>query len=590
MDLFAKNLDLVFFIYGLSFFIMGIAVFVQPRKESIFRLANILWLLGVFGISHGINEWLDMFQIIKGYHWPIWDSCRVMVLTLSYIFFFEFGRRLIVLSFKRFFNKWLTIALSILVFILIFTSKYELSIWPRYFLGFPGGLLTAVGFALYYRQNKDMLRPFDIGGYFLIAIFSIGIYSILGGLVTPKENFFPASIINTTSFFNMFGIPVQVFRTLCAVLSAWAVWNILDIFNWETIYKLESSLEEVTVTKTFADNIINSMADALVVVDSDTKIREINKAAAQLLGYDREELLDKPAKELFEAGAPFEGAKLRKLIEDGYLKNYELTCLSKDKTEIPVLFSASVMRNPRGEIIGIVSVLKDLREFKSLQQRLAYSEKFALMGKVAGIIGHEFRNQLAVMRNTVYFLKMKLQDADEKIKEHLGILDGQITETNSIIENILTFAATRQPDLKEIDLKELLSVSIDKAQLSQGIEMVKEIDEDLPKIPADAIQLSRVFINIILNAAQAMEGSGKITVKAYRTDSYMNILFKDTGPGMKEEIKQKIFEPFFSTKEHGIGLGLVTANAIVEAHNGKIDIKSEAGKGTAVIIRLPVKV
>jgi uncharacterized membrane protein len=140
-DFFTRNLDIAFGIYGLSFFVMGIVILiqVQKRKDSSFRLSRVIGILAGFGLTHGLNEWLEMFAIIRGYHSEIFDLIQLMFLALSYIFLFEFGRRLILLSFPaKFLNKWVTVALFLLALILIVTLKYERSIWPRYFLGFPG--------------------------------------------------------------------------------------------------------------------------------------------------------------------------------------------------------------------------------------------------------------------------------------------------------------------------------------------------------------------------------------------------------------------------------------------------------------------
>lgn len=353
--------------------------------------------------------------------------------------------------------------------------------------------------------------------------------------------------------------------------------------------KMAEDLKKITVSKDYVDNIIGSMSDALFIIDPDAKIREVNKASCELLGYDKKELVGKPAQQLFEGEIPCEGKKLKELTEKGFLENYELLCLSRDKVKIPVLFSASIMKNLKGENAGIVGVGKDIRELKSLQARLALSEKLAAMGKVAGIMGHEFRNQLSVMRNSIYFLKMKLPDADEKIKRHLAILEGQAIETNSIIENILMFAATKHPEFKAADLKNILLTSINKVRISEKIKIINQIDEDLPEIQADSIQLAQVFVNIVKNAVEAMKEEGRLTIAASRIGDFINIQFEDTGPGIKAEDKMRLFEPFFSTKANGTGLGLVISNSMVRAHGGSINIESEEGKGTAVIIRLPVK-
>ncbi|MDD5730754.1 MAG: ATP-binding protein [Candidatus Omnitrophica bacterium] len=466
-----KNLDIVFFIYGLAFFAMGIAIFLQPRHKSAFKLAGIIWILGAFGVIHGINEWFDMFTIIRGHQLHMWDLTRAVVLTASFVFLFEFGRRLFCLSFnKRFFSKWMTLVFCVFVFTFFFALKEEHTIWPRYFLCFPGGILTALGFIAYYRKNEAELKPFKARKYFFIAAYSIGIYSVFGGLIVPKADFPPASVINNASFLNLFGVPVQFFRALCAIILAWACWYILGIFNQEIIYKLKADLEELTAAK----------------------------------------------------------------------------------------------------------------------KKLVRSENLAALGRFSGIMGHEFKNELCAMKNTVYFLQMKLQDGDEKVKKHLGMLDEEIADTERLIDNITSFARNRAPEFKPVDLEDLLSRSIKKLKIPDTIEVITKIEKGLGPVQADEIQLPRVFNNIILNSLEAMAKKGRLTIKAGSSGGWVNIVFEDTGSGIKEEDMKMIFDPFFSTKTRGMGLGLVISKIIIEAHNGTIEIASKAGKGTSVAIRLPI--
>lgn len=232
-----KNLDIVFFLYGLAFFTMGMAIFMHPRRQSNFKLSDIIWLLAFFGLTHGLNEWLDMFDLVKPNASLVFDFMQLTLLALSYVFFFEFGRRLMLLSFGGFFLNGLFASLlycSLFLFILLFPTEAP-SLWPRYLLGFPGGILTALGFLYYYRANKNVLRQARVRGYFFVAALSCVIYGILGGLIVPKAGFFPASVIHTESFLGFVGIPVQMFRALCAGFLAWSVWNILGIFDWEVV-------------------------------------------------------------------------------------------------------------------------------------------------------------------------------------------------------------------------------------------------------------------------------------------------------------------------------------------------------------------
>ena len=255
------NLDVVFFLYGLAFVVMGLSIFFQPRKGSDFRIGSILWLLAGFGIIHGVNEWLDMWAIIKG-RGQFTDIIRWFNLAVSYWFLFEFGRRLLRIhpeemprwqkSAGRYLVWYLSPVTGLLIFILAVMSD---DFWKtgstliRYLFGFPGSLLTGICLLSYYRNQIGKLKPFNVGNNFLGLCVSFIIYGILGGLITPSGTFFPSNILNTELFLLTVGVPVQLFRATAAISAAYHMVSILKIFNWEMVGRLERAIEETTTAK-----------------------------------------------------------------------------------------------------------------------------------------------------------------------------------------------------------------------------------------------------------------------------------------------------------------------------------------------------
>jgi len=300
---FQSNLDIVFFVYGLAFVVMGIAILVQPRKGSGFRLADILWLLALFGITHGANEFLDMWAIIKGRH-PMLDLVRWFILLISYIFLFEFGRQLFRLTkpeSSAFQKKtasmlvwWLSPVIGVFILLAGFMSDdfwRTGSIWTRYLFGFPGGVLIGVGFHVYYKCREETLRPLNLKRYFFIAGMPFIIYGVLGGLIVPKGDFFPSSWLNTESFFQTVKVPVQAFRAICAIASAWAVAGILKIFNWgmrEKLVQSQRGLEHqlsknIKLTNSFS-SLLGVSKDILSEFDLERVLKKIANNASNLLG------------------------------------------------------------------------------------------------------------------------------------------------------------------------------------------------------------------------------------------------------------------------------------------------------------------
>jgi len=246
-----------------------------------------------------------------------------------------------------------------------------------------------------------------------------------------------------------------------------------------------------------------------------------------------------------------------------------------------------LVRNERRLLEALSELRKAHLDLKSAQNQIVHNERFATIGKLAGMISHEFRNELGVMRNAAFFLKMKFSKGDPKIKKHLDILEERIQETDRIIENIMTFAKTKKPVLKSLDLKELILASIGKIKIPDTIQVHTEIDEHLPKVKADDIHLSRIFINIIINAIQAMAGNGDLWIRAKTFKHFVHLTFEDNGIGIKDEDKERIFEPLFTTKARGAGFGLSAVRLLIEAQGGTIDVESQVGKGTLFIIELP---
>ncbi len=251
---FRGNMDIVFFVYGMAFFVMGVGIFIQARGETRFKLASILGLLGLFGFSHGISEWMDGLALSRG-STPFLDILRILLISGSYLFFFEFGRQLFRLeSHKhppvlRAIASRLVGCVSPVAFIVIgvlgFLSHDFLqtaTVLVRYLFGLPGGILSCLGFLLYYRNERNVLDPLDVRGYFLGAGIAFFVYGLLGGLIGPKGVYFLSPWLNTDSFIEFVHMPVQVFRAVCAIVAGLSTIGILKIFHLEVINNLKEEI------------------------------------------------------------------------------------------------------------------------------------------------------------------------------------------------------------------------------------------------------------------------------------------------------------------------------------------------------------
>ncbi len=237
---------------------------------------------------------------------------------------------------------------------------------------------------------------------------------------------------------------------------------------------------------------------------------------------------------------------------------------------------------------------EQLKEYT--RRKFMESERLALIGQLAANVAHELNNPLQGIV-TYSHLLLERNSIDDGIKQSLQKIVVQANRSRDIIRGLLDFSRQRKPDKTLSNINNLLFESLsflENQALMQNVQVVTHLGEDLPSIVIDPSQVQRVFINMIVNAAEAMNGNGKlsITTKQDTVRGCIEITFSDTGSGISEEDLEKIFDPFFTTKEtgHGVGLGLAISYGIIKEHNGTISVESEVGKGTTFIVRLPTTV
>ena len=392
-----------------------------------------------------------------------------------------------------------------------------------------------------------------------------------------------------------------------------------------SLSQVERRSKELQEAKEFIDSILNSMADALIVADSLGIVKMANKTTFDILGYQSSEIIGKPLRMLFpDEDAARDllpgGSGWNRLLQTGSLSNVEVVCSSRSGEPIPMTFSGSVGYGASGGLPNFVLVGKDLREMKKLlsdaaaaeaerakaaeleraynelqklQTQLIRSERLALIGQLAAGVAHEINNPLG---GILIYSHLLLEDSelDDTSRSNINRIANEATRCKEIVRGLLDFARQREPKTKPTDVGELIRDTLSLVQgqaLFQNIKVTTDIESKLPQIDLDVSQIQQVFMNIIINAAEAMAGKGKLSVTARVSDDpqCVDITFTDTGCGIGPENIERLFEPFFTTKEvgRGTGLGLAVSYGIVEKHGGKIEVQSEVGAGTAFTVRLP---
>jgi len=228
-----------------------------------------------------------------------------------------------------------------------------------------------------------------------------------------------------------------------------------------------------------------------------------------------------------------------------------------------------------------------------VQEQMVRAEKLSAVGTLASGVSHELRNPLSAIKNAVFLLKRKLSketipDIDEKIIQFLDIMDNEIDRCSKITNDLLGFTRVSEPNRLAFDINTVVNDALSRVEIAENIKLSKSLQPDLPMIMIDANQIGQVLINLIQNACQAMTDGGNLKISTKVSEGFMKVEVGDSGCGIPEKEIKKIFDPLFSTKPRGTGIGLAVCHGIIQKHNGVIDVKSQEGVGTTMFIKLPL--
>jgi PAS domain S-box-containing protein len=352
--------------------------------------------------------------------------------------------------------------------------------------------------------------------------------------------------------------------------------------------KTEEALREV---RDYLDNLLNYANAPIIVWDPEFKITKFNHAFERLTGISSKQAIGKRLDTLFPKDRKEEAmAYIQRTLAGERWVVVEIPILNVDGTVKTFLWnSANIYDSTNQRLVATIAQGQDVTEQKRLQEELVKSEKMAAIGQLASAVGHEIRNPLAVIKNSAYFLNMKLKDAtDEKVVKHLKILEKEVNSANLIISDLLDFARKKTPTLDQTDLNETVRNALVCITVPENIKAEIKLGK-IPKMLLDKEQIQRVCQNLILNAVQAMPNGGKLTIQTTKQDDTAKLIVRDTGVGIPKESMPKLFLPLFSTKAKGIGLGLTICRQVVEDHDGSITIESEVGRGSTFTVKLPIR-
>jgi PAS domain S-box-containing protein len=341
--------------------------------------------------------------------------------------------------------------------------------------------------------------------------------------------------------------------------------------------------------------LIYTCMDGILAYDMAGTLLTLNDTAARILGYEPEAVIGKMnVQELYGPGQAQEiHAKMygSAFGGPGILENYETSLRHKDGTLIPIWLSARVLYEDDREI-GIMGHFRDLRERRRMEEELLRSERLAVLGKMAAHISHEIKNPLMVIGG---FARQMLKEPSEdplKNREKLQIIVDEVRRLEDFLAEVGGYAKFSEPQKRLGSLNALIQETCQRLEPSlreSNIELVVAPDPNLPEIQFDPDHIRQVILNIAKNGIEAMSAGGTLTIITGQQAGRVFLQISDTGTGIPPEIREKVFQPFFSSKPKGTGLGLAISQKIVEAHQGEIALQSEPQKGTRVTIFLPFR-
>ena len=365
--------------------------------------------------------------------------------------------------------------------------------------------------------------------------------------------------------------------------------------------KMERELKEANE---FLMNLIEDSVDGIIVTDMKGDILIFNKGAENLLDYKAEEVVRKMnIRSIYQPGVAKEVMeKLRSpdFGGAGKLTSFPIFHRKKEGELIEGDLSASIIYDEKGNEIASIGIFKDLRErlriereLQKMQEALLQSEKLAAMGRLTSQVAHELNNPIYGIMNTLELLKTEIPPESKRRR----ILELSLSETQRLSEmlrNMLSFSKPEEEKRRPIKINELIEgilLVMEKQMKESNIKVETSLDPNISEIMASTNQMRQVMLNIFKNAKEAMPKGGTLTVKTVMEGDKILLHLKDTGTGIPEEIRDKVFEAFFTTKQKvkGVGLGLSVCYGIIKDHGGEIKVESEEGKGATFIITLPIE-
>ncbi|HQG83827.1 MAG TPA: ATP-binding protein [Syntrophales bacterium] len=369
----------------------------------------------------------------------------------------------------------------------------------------------------------------------------------------------------------------------------------LSIFANQASIIIENTrlYEQLVNERNFAENVVESSPNCILVVNCDGTIRMVNPQAESIFSLATGAAVGKPASEVF--GEPMRTI-IREAIDGKTSDGREVVVKRREGARTILDVSTSQLKSQGETVLGAVLIATDLTEAKKTEEWMRRVDRLSSLGQLSAGVAHEIRNPLASINFNIQLLSKRIQPDEKTIRIINNSLAG-VERIKGLVKGMLDFSRPAPPQLKRESIHRAVedAISLMDSQFSKhGIRVVQKLAAEAPDITFDSRQIQQVFVNILLNALQAMPEGGTVTVESRlggetkELSRYLSVYISDTGAGIPREHFSKIFDPFFTTKPEGTGLGLSIAHKVLEQHGAQIEIRSRVGQGTMFIIRFPI--
>lgn len=355
------------------------------------------------------------------------------------------------------------------------------------------------------------------------------------------------------------------------------------------VVELEQNKKQVEIdySKLYKEKqlLLDSLSEGVFGLDLDGKVRYSNRSALEITGYSTHELQNESPSSTFLKG--INNTSIHLTLIDGLRRTQkDETFHRSNGVYFPIEYtSVGIIENDH--IIGVVVTFRDITEQKKADELMLKSEKLNLAGQLAAGISHEIRNPLTAIKGFFQLIKSSTQK-----DEYFTIIDNELERIEEISSELLMLAKPQTKRHEKYNLYDIINevkLLLETQAIMKSILVRTEFESSYLEVVCDKTKIKQVFINLVKNAIEAME-KGNITIKVSSCPNHISITVEDNGPGISKERLNRIGEPFYSTKEKGTGLGLLTSYKIIENHNGTISVDSVVGKGTTFLITLPLEV